>query len=81
MLPVSAKELDPHAVAVLYNSAVPESKKLADTYRQARGIPEDNLIGLQMPVAQDISRDDYIAKIQNPLRAEFDKRSWWTRGK
>lgn len=81
VLPVSAKELDPHSVAVLYNSAVPESKQLADTFREARNIPEGNLIGLEMPVAQEISREDYITKIQNPLRAEFDKRSWWSRGK
>jgi len=81
VLPVSAKELNPDTVAVLFNSAVPESRQLAETYRKARNIPEDNLIGLEMPVAQDISRDDYIGRIQNPLRAEFDKRSWWSRGK
>lgn len=81
MLPVSAKELNPDTVAILYNSAVPESRDLAETFRKARNIPEDNLIGLEMPAAQNISREDYIGKIQNPLRSEFDKRSWWSRGK
>jgi len=81
IVPSHAKELNPDTVVVLYNSAVPESKQLAETYRKARSIPEDNLIGLEMPVAPDISRADYISKIQDPLRAEFGERAWWSRGK
>ncbi len=81
VLPSPAKEINPDTVVVLYNSAVPESKKLAETYRKARNIPEDNLIGLEMPAVQDIPRTDYISKIQDPLRAEFEKRAWWSRGK
>jgi uncharacterized protein (TIGR03790 family) len=69
------------SVAILYNSAVPESRALAEFYREARGIPEQNLIALEMPVTPDISRVDYETKILKPLRAEFDQRSWWKRGK
>lgn len=68
-------------VAVLYNSAIPQSAKLADIYRRARGIPEENLIGLDMPQVPDISREDYDSKIAVPLRAEFDRRAWWQRGR
>ncbi len=71
----------PESVAILYNSAVPESGKLAEEYREARGIPAQNMISLDMPVTPDISRADYDGKIARPLRAEFDKRSWWKRGK
>lgn len=81
MIPVSAKELNPDTVAIIYNRNVPESKKLAELYQKARHIPEGNLIGLDTSNAQDISRADYISTIQNPLRAEFDKKAWWTRGK
>ncbi|MFN6093942.1 MAG: TIGR03790 family protein, partial [Verrucomicrobiota bacterium] len=68
-------------VAVLYNSAIPDSAKLAEIYRRARGIPEENLIGLDMPQVPDISRADYDAKIAGPLRAEFDRRGWWQRAR
>jgi uncharacterized protein (TIGR03790 family) len=71
----------PESVAVLYNSAVPESRQLAELYRDARGIPPENLIGLEMPAAADVSRADYEQKIAAPLRREFDTRGWWKRGR
>lgn len=71
----------PESVAILYNSAVPESKKLAEFYRETRGIPAQNLIGLEMPTTPDITRADYESSILKPLRTEFDNRLWWKRGK
>lgn len=73
--------IPPESVAILYNSAVPESRKLAEFYRDARGIPAENLIALEMPLAADISRADFESKILLPLRREFEKRSWWQRDK
>lgn len=71
----------PDSVAVLYNSAVPESRKLAEIYRDARDIPAENLIGLEMPVAADISREQYEKTIATPLRRAFDRNGWWKRGR
>ncbi|MCU0750265.1 MAG: TIGR03790 family protein, partial [Akkermansiaceae bacterium] len=68
-------------MAILYNSAVPESRRLAEFYQEARGIPAQNLIALDMPVAADISREEYETAILRPLRGEFDRRSWWKREK
>lgn len=79
-LPVSAAPR-PESVAILYNSAVPESRQLAEFYRDARGIPPENLIGLKMPAAADISRAEYEEMIAAPLRREFDTRGWWKRGR
>jgi len=79
VLAAAAAPPPPQAVAVLYNSAVPESKQLAETYIKARGIPATNLVGLEMPVKPDISRAEYEKFIRDPLRAEFDKRQWWRR--
>ena len=70
----------PEAVAILYNSAVPESRQLAEIYAKARSIPADNLIALDLPKSPDISRDDYNKLIVKPLRAEFERREWWKRG-
>jgi uncharacterized protein (TIGR03790 family) len=71
----------PESVAILYNSAVPESRQLAEIYRAARSIPAANLIGLKMPAMPDISRADYDTSILLPLRAEFDRRGWWKRSR
>ena len=79
--PLAAEAPPPAAVAVLYNSAVPESRQLAELYRDARAIPLQNLIGLAMPLTTDISRADYDRSIRQPLLEEFDRRGWWRRGK
>jgi uncharacterized protein (TIGR03790 family) len=69
------------SVAVLYNSASPESRQLAELYRDSRDIPPENLIGLKMPTTADITRQDYEETIAKPLRSEFDRRGWWKRGR
>jgi uncharacterized protein (TIGR03790 family) len=77
--PVWGAAPSPASVAVLYNSALPESKQLAETYRDARGIPAENLIALELPKTADISRDDFERLLLNPLRNQFDFRAWWVR--
>jgi uncharacterized protein (TIGR03790 family) len=71
----------PDSVAILYNAEVPESRQLATAYRQARGIPAENMIPLEMPATRDVSRADYEKLIAAPLREEFDRRRWWKRSK
>lgn len=71
--------ISPESVAVLYNAAIPESRKLAEFYCEARSIPAQNLIAIEMPVTADISREQYEKSILKPLRATFDQRGWWKR--
>ncbi len=71
--------LTPESVAILYNSTLPESKQLAEIYREARGIPLENVIALDMPGKADISREEYDRTILKPLRNEFERRWWWKR--
>lgn len=71
--------ISPEQVAILCNSTVPESRKLAEIYREARGIPEENVIALDMPPRADISREDYERTILKPLRRQFEARAWWKR--
>ncbi|TAE89727.1 MAG: TIGR03790 family protein, partial [Verrucomicrobia bacterium] len=65
---------------MLYNSAVPESVALAKSYQKARSIPTVNLIGLEMPDREEITRQEYDDLIRKPLRDEFEKRVWWRLG-
>ena len=71
----------PESVAVLYNSTLPESRQLAEIYREARGIPMENLIALDLPQKADISREEFNQTILKPLRDQFEYRSWWKREK
>lgn len=72
---------DPASVVVLYNKAIPESVKLAETYRAARNIPAENLVGLDLPKTDDISREEYDTRLVKPLRGIFDSKAWWKLGK
>lgn len=65
------------ATAVLYNSAVPQSKALAEFYAKARGIPEDSLIGLPVSPNETISRAEFETSIEAPLREAYTSRKWW----
>lgn len=80
-LSAQPKPIDIKHVAILYNQAIPESEALAKSYQKARGVPEENLIGLKMPDSEEITRSVYQETIEAPLRAEFDKRGWWKRGR
>lgn len=73
--------IPPGAVAVVYNSAIPESKALAEAYQKARMIPAENLIGLKLADAETITRDQFDKTLLDPLRAEFSERHWWKLGK
>ena len=63
---------------VAYNKAEPISEALAKLYAQARGIPADQLVGLDCSIDEDVSRDDFEATIAQPLRDEFKNHKWWT---
>ncbi|MDB6077863.1 MAG: hypothetical protein JWO82_1610, partial [Akkermansiaceae bacterium] len=71
----------PATVAVLYNSSIPESKQLAETYAEARSIPAANLVGLALSGNEEITREEYNKTLRTPLAAEFDNRKWWARSK
>ena len=63
---------------VVYNSGFPESRSLAEYYASKRGIPKDQVIGLDCPILEDIERDEYDRSIVEPLQQAFSKNHWWT---
>ena len=66
-------------VLVLFNTADPDSEKLAEDYREARAIPADRLLGLEMPLRPDITRAEYEKSILTPLRRHFGEKALWSR--
>ncbi len=69
LVPVSAFALEPKDVFIVCNKDVKESREVADHYVAKRKVPAENVIELSLPKGEDISRDDYDAKLAGPLRA------------
>lgn len=74
ILSISAPALEPADVVVVCNKAVPESRAVAEHYLAKRKVPKENLIELDLPAGEDISRADYEAKLAGPLRAALKDR-------
>lgn len=77
----TAASIDPDRVAVVFNQSLPESVELARVYQKARSIPEENMIGLDLPDREEITRAEYVSMLEKPLRDLFDKNRWWKRGR
>jgi uncharacterized protein (TIGR03790 family) len=70
--PVAA--LEPRDVFVVANRNVPGSRDVAEHYLAKRGVPKENLIELDLPAGEDISRADYDTKLAGPLREALKDR-------
>ena len=60
--------LDPADVIVVANKTVPESGRVAEHYLAKRKVPAANLVLLDLPAGEDISRADYDTRLAGPLR-------------
>lgn len=65
------------ATVVVYNTADPGSVALAKYYAGRREIPGDQLVGLSCAQTEEISRQEFVTTIANPLRDTFVRKSWW----
>src|SRR5262245_48196427 len=68
LFPSAAFGLEPADVWLVVNKNVPESRQVADHYIAKRGVPKGNAVVLDLPKDENISRDDYNAKLAGPLR-------------
>ena len=64
-----AVALEPKDVFLVANKNVPASKGVAEHYALTRGVPADQIVVLDLPTDDDISRVDYDARLAGPLRA------------
>lgn len=76
--PVVRQTREADATLVLFNTRDPESRALAEYYAERRRVPAEQVIGLDCPLEEEISREQYIETIEQPLRALFDRKEWWT---
>src|SRR3954447_19543778 len=70
----AAPALEPQDIFIVVNKNVPESRQVADHYVAKRGVPKGNVIELDLPKGEDISRTDYDSKLAEPIRAALKDR-------
>ncbi len=63
-------------VVVVFNKALPESKKIADHYAAARNVPARNVIGLDLPTTEEITRAEFKKRLHTPLFERFLDNKW-----
>jgi uncharacterized protein (TIGR03790 family) len=54
-------------VVVLYNSRLPESRQVADHYAAIRRVPAAQVVGLDLPTGENMTRSEYRGELQAPL--------------
>lgn len=68
-----AEAHDPTAVLVVVNSASPASAQVGEHYIRLRDVPEANVVRLPMPTTEEVTREQYLRSIENPLARWFTR--------
>ncbi len=68
LLPVPALALAPQDLIIIYNRNLPESQAVARYYAERRAVPGENLLGLNVPNTEQLTREDYELVLAEPLR-------------
>ncbi len=55
------------SVVLIYNARLPESRDVADHYAARRNVPAGQILGLDLPVGETMSRAEYRGQLQEPL--------------
>ncbi len=64
---VLAAEEGGAAAVVIYNTRSDDSRRVAEHYAEKRNVPVAQVLGLDLPLAEEISRADFQARLQQPL--------------
>jgi uncharacterized protein (TIGR03790 family) len=75
--PVASRAETGNAVVVVFNRAMPESFEVAAHYARQRQVPTNNLIGLDLPTGETMTRQEFRGKLRAPLSAELERRGLW----
>jgi uncharacterized protein (TIGR03790 family) len=73
LIPSGALALSARDLILVYNRNMPESRDVADYYAQKRRVPPENLVGVNVPNSEDISRNNYDHKLVPPVKAMVDR--------
>jgi len=62
---------------IVFNTAVQGSAEHAQYYAEQRKIPGAQILGIDCPTEETITRAQFDATIRQPLRKVFTDRGWW----
>ena len=68
------------SVVVVYNQNVPDSLAVAEHYAAKRGVPKEQLVGLDLPKGETVSRQVFTDQLEKPLRIRFREEGWFEFG-
>ena len=57
-------------LVIVFNRNLPESREVAVYYAGKRRVPADNLVGVDVPTSEDMSREDFDQKLAPPVKSE-----------
>ena len=60
-------------LVIVFNRTLPESGEVAADYAGKRRVPLANLVGVEVPFSEDMSRQDYDQKLAAPVREVVDR--------
>ena len=67
-------------VVIVYNTRLPESKRVADYYAERRQVPANQILGFALSTNEDISRMEFRNALQKPLAQALKERKLWQIG-
>ncbi len=73
----ASESAESESVVVVFNQNLPDSESVAQHYATKRRIPKDQILGLDLPDKETVSRAVFQKKLQGPLAAIFRKRGWF----
>src|ERR1700677_71584 len=74
---LEAKTADSDATLVVFNSRDPASAELAKYYAGKRNIPAEHVVGIDCPLTEEITREEYDGQIAEPLRKIMTDQGLW----
>ncbi|MCU0772163.1 MAG: TIGR03790 family protein [Verrucomicrobia bacterium] len=80
VVPMSSRALPGDEVVVIYNRREHGSEEIALHYASRRGVPDSQVVGLRMPVTEQISRSQFADEVQKPVAKFLEERRLWSIG-
>src|SRR5215472_18669902 len=64
-------------VIVVYNTAMPGSKSVAEYYARRRNVPANQVFGFELTTNEDVSRAEFRDSLQRPLAKALTSKNLW----
>lgn len=63
-------------IVIVVNENDSDSVKIGEHYAERRAIPRENILSIQAPTQETITRQEFVEAIRNPLQQQLLERGW-----